>query len=240
MFQKSLKRSPRLKGPNALWRKLHYPLISMHLKCNDWRRFGAKNGSKSNRIAKLWQFSLRHPKEAFSEKVQRVDQGKLLKNRLKTSPRLEGSKALWRKQHYPLITMHLKCKDWKRFWRNKRLQKGLNGQVIGIFPRSPKTCIFSKSAKGKPKEIFQKSPKKQPSLERLNRTLAQMALSSNLYALNVQRLEKILVQKAAHKMPEWPGYCNFRKINQNLHFLKKCEEGTKRNFSKIPKNVALV
>ena len=94
-FKNRPKRSPRLKGPKALWRKLHYPLISMHLKCKDWRRFGAKNGSKSTRIAKLWQFSLRHPKEAFSEKVQRVDQGKLLKNRLKTSPRLEGPKALW-------------------------------------------------------------------------------------------------------------------------------------------------
>ena len=67
--------------------------------------FGANSGSKSARMAKLWQFSQGHPKPAFSEKVQRGNQGKFFKNRPK------GSTALWRKWHYPLISMHLKCKD---------------------------------------------------------------------------------------------------------------------------------
>ena len=93
-------------------------------------------------MAKLWQFSQGHPKPAFSEKVQRGDQEKFFKNRLKRSLRLKGPKALWRKWHYPLISMHLKCKDWKRFWRKKRLQKCPNGQVMAIFARSPKTRIF--------------------------------------------------------------------------------------------------
>ena len=52
-----------------------------------------------------------HQKPAFSEKVQRGDQGKFFKNRPKSSPRLKGLKALWRKWHYPPISMHLKCKD---------------------------------------------------------------------------------------------------------------------------------
>ena len=74
-------------------------------------------------MAKLWQFLQGHPKPAFSEKVQRGDQGKFFKNRPKSSPRLKGLKALWRKWHYSPFSMHLKCKDWKRFWRKKRLQR---------------------------------------------------------------------------------------------------------------------
>ena len=48
----------------------------------------------------------------------------------------------------------------------------------------------------------------------------------------MQRLEKIWVQKAALKVPEWRSYGNFLKITQNTHFLKKCKEGTEENFFK--------
>ena len=54
----------------------------------------------------------------------------------------------------------------------------------------------------------------------------------------MQRLEKILAQKEAAKVLEWPSYGNFGKVTQNLHFLKKCKGGTKENFSKIPQKVA--
>ena len=67
-----------------------------------------KAPSKSARMAKLWQFSQGHPKPAFSEKVQREDQGTSFKNRPNTSPRLIGPNALLHKWHYPLISMHLK------------------------------------------------------------------------------------------------------------------------------------
>ena len=68
----------------------------------------------------------------------------------------------------------------------------------------------------------------------------QIQLSSNKYALIVQRLDKILKETAATKVPEWPGYGNFRKVTQNPHFLKKCKGGTKGNFSKIAQKVAHV
>ena len=55
----------------------------------------------------------------------------------------------------------------------------------------------------------------------------------------MQRLENILAQTAAPKMPEWPGYGNFRKVTNNPHFLKKCNGGTKRNFLKIAEKMAL-
>ena len=67
-----------------------------------------------------------------------------------------------------------------------------------------------------------------------------MQLSSNKYARKVQRLEKILAQTAALKVPECPSYGNVRKVTQNPHFLKKCKRGTKGNLSKIAQKVALV
>ena len=94
--------------------------------------FGEKRGSKSARMAMLWQFRQGHPKPAFFKKVQRGDQGKFFTNRPKSSPRLEGPKALWQKQHYPLFSMGLKCKDGTRFWRKKRFEKCPNGHVMGI------------------------------------------------------------------------------------------------------------
>ena len=74
-----------------------------------------------------------------------------------------------------------------------------------------------------------------PSLQRAKRTLAPMALSSNLYAL-----ENILAQTAAPKLPEWPSYGIFREVIQNRHFLKKCKGETKGNFSKIAQKVAFL
>ena len=55
----------------------------------------------------------------------------------------------------------------------------------------------------------------------------------------MQRLKKILAQKAAPKPPEWPSYGNFRTVTQDLHFQKKCKGGTQGNFSKIAQKVAL-
>ena len=118
------------------------------------------SGSKSAWMARLWQFTQGHPKPAFPETVQTGDQGKFFKNRPKSCPRLKGPKALWRKWHYPLISMHLNCKDWRRFWRKQRLQKCPNGQVMAIFARSPKTRIFWKSAKGGSKGNFSKIAQK--------------------------------------------------------------------------------
>ena len=89
-------------------------------------------------------------------------------------------------------------------------------------------------------EISQKLHKKVPSFEIPKSTLAEMALSCNQYTLKVQRLGKILAQKAAQRVPELPSYGNFRMVTKNPHFLKKFKGGTKGNFSKIAQKVALV
>ena len=82
-----------------------YALIKQRLK-NILR---PKSCSKIARMAKLLQFWEGHTKPAFSEKVQRADQGKFFKNRPKGSHRLKFPNALWRIWHYPLIGMHLTC-----------------------------------------------------------------------------------------------------------------------------------
>ena len=98
-FKNRPKSSPRLKGLKALWRKWHYPKISMHLKSKERleKILGQKAAPKVPERSSYGNFWQDHPKPAFSEKVQRGDQGKFFKNRPKISPRLKSLKALWRK-----------------------------------------------------------------------------------------------------------------------------------------------
>ena len=120
-----------------------------------------------------------HPIPTFSKKVQSGDQEKFFKNRPKSCPRLKGSKALCRKRHYPVISIHLKCNDRKRLRRKQQLQKCQDGQVMAIFCKVTQNQHFLKKCKGKTKRNCSNSPKKLPSFERLKSTLAQMALSSH-------------------------------------------------------------
>ena len=185
-----------------------------------------KSGSKSSRIGKLWQFLQGHPKSAFSEKVQRGDEAKFFKNRPKRRARLNGRKTLWRNCHYPLISKHLKCKDWKRFRCKQRLQRCPNGQVMAIFARSPKTRIFCKSAKGNQEKFFKNRPKRSPRLKGPKAHWRKW----NYPLICAQTLENILAQTAAPKVSEWPSYGYFCEVIQNPHFLKKSKGETKRNF----------
>ena len=66
-----------------------------------------------------------------------------------------------------------------------------------------------------------------------------MALSSNLYALIVQRLEKILAQNASPKVQEWQSYGKFRKVTLYPHFSVKVEKGDKGKFFRNRRKVAL-
>ena len=133
----------------------------MHLKFKGWRRFWCRTRLQKCKNGRVMANFARSPKtRIFLKKEQRGDQGKFFENPPKSSPCLKGPKALWRKLNYTLVEMRLKCKDWKIFWRKQRLQKCPNGQVMAIIARSPKIRIFWKSAKGGPREIFQKSPKK--------------------------------------------------------------------------------
>ena len=143
-FKKRPKRCPRLKGSKALWRKWHYPPVSMHLECKDWKRFWRKQRLQKCPNGQLMAILVRSFKTRIFWKIAKGDQEKFFKNRPKSKPRLKGLKALWRKWHYLLIRMHLTCKNWRRFWRKRRLQNCPNGQVATFFARSPKTRVWCK------------------------------------------------------------------------------------------------
>ena len=59
-----------------------------------------------------------------------------------------------------------------------------------------------------------------------------MAFSSYKYPLISPRLEKILAQNAAPKVPEWQSYGKFCKVTLNPHFSKKEERADQGKFIK--------
>ena len=138
-FKNRPKSRPRLKRLKALWQKWHYRLISMHLKRKDWKRFWRK---KRLQRKPEWRSYGNFRNVTQNPHFLKKCKGNFFKNRPKSSPRLKGSKALWRKWHYHLIRMRLTCKEWRRFWRRRRLQRCPNGEVMAIFARSPQTRIF--------------------------------------------------------------------------------------------------
>ena len=110
-------------------------------------------------MAKLWQFLQGHPKSAFSEKVQRGDQGKFFKNRPKRRPRLKGPKALWRKWHYPLISMHLKGKTGQDLGANSGSKGSRMAKLWQFLQGHPKPA-FSVKVQRETKENFSKITQK--------------------------------------------------------------------------------
>ena len=66
-----------------------------------------------------------------------------------------------------------------------------------------------------------------------------MALSFNKYALIVQRLEKILAQKAFQKFSNGKVMAILARSPKTRIFKKKNQGGTKGNFSKIAQKLAL-
>ena len=109
---------------------------------------------------------------------------------------------------------------------------------MAIFARSPKTRIFWKSAEGGTKGNFLKIAQKRALVWKAQKHSGANGIILYLYALKLQRLQNIVAQTAAPKVPEWPSYGNFRKLTQKPHFLKKCKRGTKGRFLKIPQKVA--
>ena len=128
--------------------------------------------------------------------------------------------------------MQLQGKEWRRFWGKKAAPKVPEWPSYGTFSKVPKNTHFLKESKGGPRKIFQKSPKKQPSFERLKSTLAQIKLSSIYNALKVQRLEKILAQKADPKVPDLAKLWQFSQRHPKPAFSEKVQRGDQGKFFK--------
>ena len=71
-----------------------------------------------------------------------------------------------------------------------------------------------------------------PSVKRPTSTLAQMALSSNYYVLNMQRLQKILAQKAAKKSARMVKLWQFLQGHPKPAFSVKAQTGDQGKFLK--------
>ena len=96
----------------------------------------------------------------------------------------------------------------------------------------PKAAFSEKVQSWYQRKLFKNGPKSIPRLKGKTSTLAQMALSSNLFALIAQRLEKVLVQKEAPNIPQRPSYGNFGKVTQNPAFSQKVQRGDKGKLVK--------
>ena len=158
----------------------------------------------------------------------------------KKMPSFKRSKSTFTQIALSFYRYALKVQRLEKILEQNASPKVPEWPSYGNFRKVTQTRTFWKSANGRRKDIFQKLPKKMPSFKRSKSTFAQIALSFYQYALKVQRLEKILAQNASPRVPEWPSYGNFRQVTQNPHFPKKFKGGTKGNFSKIPRKVALV
>ena len=49
------KSTPRFKGPRALWRKCHYPVICIRLYSKDWRTFWRTSSHRLKGLKALWR-----------------------------------------------------------------------------------------------------------------------------------------------------------------------------------------
>ena len=78
-FKNRQKKSPRLKGPKANWRKWHYPLIYTRLKCKHWTTFWRKqrlqkcpNGQVMAVFTRSFKKSKGETKRNFKKITQKV------------------------------------------------------------------------------------------------------------------------------------------------------------------------
>ena len=71
-------------------------------------------------------------------------------------PSLKRPTSTLLQMDYPLISMHLKYKDWKRFWRKKRLQRVPEWPSYGNLSKVTQNPRFLKKCKGGTKGNFSK------------------------------------------------------------------------------------
>ena len=113
--------------------------------------FEANKRLQKCRMVKLWQFRQGHPKPACSEKVQRGNQGKSFKNRPKSSLRLKGPKALWRKWHYPLFFLLFKVQTMENIFAQTAAPEVPEWPSYGNFREVIQNPNFLKKCKGETK-----------------------------------------------------------------------------------------
>ena len=111
---------------------------------------------------------------------------------------------------------------------------------LGQFTQGHQKPAFSKKVqRGDQKKFFKNRRKSSPHLKGPTALWPKCHYPLICKQLKWKDWTKILAQKTAPKVPDWPSYGNFRKVTQNPHFMKKCKWGTRGNVSKIAQKVAL-
>ena len=85
-------------------------------------------------------------------------------------------------------------------------------KLLQILQGYPKPAVSKKVQRGHQEKFFKNRPNSSPRIKSRKKNLRKKALSSNLHALKVQRLDKAWAQTPAPKVPEWPSYNNFGKV----------------------------
>ena len=111
-------------------------------------------------MAKLWQFLQGHPKPAYSEKVQRGNQGKFFKNRPKSSPRLKSQQHSGANVIILYIVSTCNAKTEEDFGTKGGSKYARMAKLWKFWQGHPKPAFSKKRAKEGPREICQKSPNK--------------------------------------------------------------------------------
>ena len=168
------KSRPTIRARKTARRKSQYPLISMRLKCKHRTTFWRKRRLQKTRQSRVMA---NFAKVLKSPIFWDLAKGGPRENRPKSKPTIRARKTPRHKSHYPLISMHLKCKHRTTFWRKRRLQKPMQSRVMDIgqrrlqkrtqsrvmanFAKVLKSPIFWDLAKGGPRE---NRPKSRPTI----------------------------------------------------------------------------
>ena len=148
------KRRPTIGASKTPWRKCHHLLISMHFKCNHRTTFCCKLLLHKCPYSRVMTMLARTPKSAIFWDFAK---GGPRENAQKSRPTIGASKTLWRKYHYLLIRMHLKCTHRTTFCCKLPLHKCPYSRVMTMLARTPKSANFWDFAKSGPRENAQKS-----------------------------------------------------------------------------------
>ena len=116
-------------------------------------------------MAKLWQFLQGHPKPAFSEKVQRGDQGKFFKNRPKSGPRLKGQKHSAANGIILLLACTYSAITGKDFGANSGSKSARMAKLWKFLRNYSKPAFSEKVQRGNQEKFFKIRPKGNPRLK---------------------------------------------------------------------------
>ena len=123
----------------------------------------------------------------------------------------------------------------EKIWAKKAAPKKPEWQSYRNFRKVTQNPHFLKKYKGGTKGNFSKIAQKEAFVWKAQKHSGANSIIRKLVSLKVQRLETILAQKAAPKVPDLPSYGNFRQITQTRIFWKSAKGGPREIFQKPPK-----